>query len=97
MIASITPETLQIYIWGGLLAFVCLGAFIYSELSKAKCQWCHKECNKFDDTTVKENRKMFCSHECYLQYKERTADVAHKEKIAGKGNVNTNINEYKVR
>ena len=94
---SITPEMLNAYLLGGLLVVIFLGRMVYIEIARKKCHWCHKEFNRFDETAVKEYNRMFCSDQCYLQYKERRADVEHKEKIAGKGNVNTNINEYRMR
>lgn len=70
---------------------------IYLVIFKRKCMWCGRIFNRIDRDHFIYDGYYFCCVHCKQDYEERSAEISHKKKIAGKGKVNTRINDYTFR
>ncbi|MCD6434923.1 MAG: hypothetical protein J7L15_00820 [Clostridiales bacterium] len=89
---QLMAEISQFEIMVGCIAFAALAYFMYSIFSDTVCANCKKTYSKTMLGAITSPFGNFCCARCEQEYRNREADIRHKERSAGKGIQYTRIN-----
>ena len=81
-----------------LIGVIIAVVAIIVSMGNKVCDWCGTSYNSHRDKgSVSEDGLNFCCRRHQLEFEEKRAEVYHKQQIAGKGKIYTNIKDTTYR